>query len=147
MDSNYTAAQTMVADDNSAHPSSDVEMTAPDVEYSPPVPCESPEPELHVHEPDRRARVEECEDENERWAGRYPSPAGETIGEGTTIFEGWHTDQKNEDRSAWYPFSSQDEWELAQWLMKSVGQTSIDEYLKLPIVSERKLLKGNTNSQ
>jgi hypothetical protein len=64
MDSDYTAAQTTVADDDSAHPSSDVEMTAPDIEYSPPDPYESPEPELHVHEPDRRARVDECEDED-----------------------------------------------------------------------------------
>lgn len=39
-----------------------------------------------------------------------------------------------EDR-IWEPFDDQEDWELAEWLVKSVGQTSIDEFLKLPIVS------------
>jgi hypothetical protein len=131
-----------MADDNqsSTHSFSDVEMTSPDIEYSPPTCHDSPEPEVHVHEPNRQARVENCDDEDsvgaeKRWAGQYPSPAGETIGEASTIFEKWQTEQKKCGNSPWYPFSSQDEWELAQWLMKSVGQTSIDQYLKLPIVS------------
>jgi hypothetical protein len=34
----------------------------------------------------------------------------------------------------WAPFTSQEEWDLAWWLMNNVGQNSIDEYLKLPIV-------------
>ncbi|KAF8233248.1 hypothetical protein L208DRAFT_1267596, partial [Tricholoma matsutake] len=37
--------------------------------------------------------------------------------------------------NTWAPFASQEEWDLSQWLMKNVGQNSIDEYLKLPIVS------------
>ncbi|KAF8219621.1 hypothetical protein L208DRAFT_1338875, partial [Tricholoma matsutake] len=36
----------------------------------------------------------------------------------------------------WAPFASQEEWDLSQWLMKNVGQNSIDEYLKLPITRE-----------
>ena len=135
--------QTMVAENDDQI--SDVEMTAPDVEYIPPCRNESPEPEIHVHEPNRRAQVEESDDESftgarvgaeKQWAGRYPSPAGETSGKASTIFEKWHTELCENDRTPLYPFSSQEEWELAQWLMKSVGQTSIDEYLKLPIVSE-----------
>ena len=37
--------------------------------------------------------------------------------------------------SKWSPFKNEDEWELAQWLLKNVGQSAIDEYLKLPSVS------------
>jgi hypothetical protein len=30
---------------------------------------------------------------------------------------------------------TREEWELAEWLIKSLGQTQMDEFLKLPIVS------------
>ena len=35
----------------------------------------------------------------------------------------------------WTPFHSQKKWDLAKWLIKNVGQKSIDEFLQLPIVS------------
>ena len=40
----------------------------------------------------------------------------------------------------WAPFEDQAEWNLACWLIKNVGQKSIDEYLKLPIVSSNNLV-------
>ncbi|KAG2112395.1 uncharacterized protein F5147DRAFT_744599 [Suillus discolor] len=33
----------------------------------------------------------------------------------------------------WYPFSDEEEWGLAEWLMKSVNKTATDEFLKLTI--------------
>ncbi|KAF8228358.1 hypothetical protein L208DRAFT_1291921, partial [Tricholoma matsutake] len=39
-------------------------------------------------------------------------------------------------KNKWAPFASQEECDLAEWLMKSVGQNSIDEFLKLPITRE-----------
>jgi hypothetical protein len=30
---------------------------------------------------------------------------------------------------------TREEWSLAQWLVKNLGQTQTDEFLKLPIVS------------
>ncbi|KAI6103380.1 hypothetical protein F5141DRAFT_962869, partial [Pisolithus sp. B1] len=35
----------------------------------------------------------------------------------------------------WAPFHSEEEWELARFLMKNVGQTRMDEFLKLDINS------------
>ena len=35
----------------------------------------------------------------------------------------------------WAPFSNEEEWQLARWLMKNVGQSKTDEFLRLPIVS------------
>ncbi|KAI0258459.1 hypothetical protein BC834DRAFT_926511 [Gloeopeniophorella convolvens] len=37
----------------------------------------------------------------------------------------------------WAPFKSEDEWELARWLTKSVGQEKADEFSKLKIVQDR----------
>ncbi|KAF8223722.1 hypothetical protein L208DRAFT_1315423, partial [Tricholoma matsutake] len=44
-------------------------------------------------------------------------------------------EQENQGEHTWAPFEDQAEWDLACWLIKNVGQKSIDEYLKLPIVS------------
>ncbi|KAJ7133844.1 hypothetical protein C8R46DRAFT_1326370 [Mycena filopes] len=35
------------------------------------------------------------------------------------------------------PFRDDDEWQLAKWLIKHVGHTATDEFLKLSIISER----------
>ncbi|KAI6102421.1 hypothetical protein EV401DRAFT_2061212 [Pisolithus croceorrhizus] len=36
----------------------------------------------------------------------------------------------------WAPFHSEEEWELARFLMKNVGQTKMDEFLKLDIIQQ-----------
>jgi hypothetical protein len=150
LDAKPTEVQTGVGVANntmcrSSDPSSDIEMAVDDIEYVPSRHHSPPEPNIHVHKPNRQARPEEWEgpededfvDTEKRWARRYPGLAGETLGEASTTFERWQADQKKDGSNPWYPFSSPDEWDLAQWLMKSVGQTSIDEYLKLPIVSHQ----------
>ncbi|KAG1797668.1 hypothetical protein EV424DRAFT_1475057 [Suillus variegatus] len=35
----------------------------------------------------------------------------------------------------WAPFANEEEWHLVKWLIARVGQTAIDEFLKLPIAS------------
>ncbi|KAI6011028.1 hypothetical protein BKA83DRAFT_4467357 [Pisolithus microcarpus] len=37
----------------------------------------------------------------------------------------------------WAPFRTEGEWELARFLMKNVGQTKMDEFLKLDIIRDR----------
>jgi hypothetical protein len=42
---------------------------------------------------------------------------------------------KEADVPIWTPLEDEDDWQLAEWLVKNVGQNSIDEFLKLPVVS------------
>ena len=67
----------------------------------------------------------------------------EILGEGKTRFQQWQEEKKLNGENGWAPFENQKEWDLAQWLMRNVGQKSIDEYLKLPIVSLATHLKLN----
>ena len=43
--------------------------------------------------------------------------------------------QEVEGLDEFVPFSSEDEWGMAEWLMKNVGQNKTEEFLKLPMVS------------
>jgi len=100
-----------------------------------------------AHNQSKRARVEEVEDEEAPQVGRYPDPypgnAGETFGEGKTAFEKLQEEQMTEGLDPWAPFENKEEWELAHWLMKNVGQTKADDFLKLPIVSQQLRLLRN----
>ncbi|KAG2031754.1 hypothetical protein BDR03DRAFT_840265, partial [Suillus americanus] len=48
-------------------------------------------------------------------------------------FERYRTYQEEEGEDPWSPFEDVEEWDLAQWLVKNLGQTRTDEFLKLPI--------------
>ncbi|KAG2141516.1 hypothetical protein BD769DRAFT_1349437 [Suillus cothurnatus] len=39
--------------------------------------------------------------------------------------------------AGWLTFVTREEWELAEWLIRSLGQTRTDEFLKLPITRNR----------
>ena len=88
----------------------------------------------------KRAWVEEVEDEEAPKVGRYtqeyPSRVADTLGSDKTKFEKIRDDQKTEGIEPHAPFADEEEWELVQWLMKNVGQTKADDFLKLPIVSD-----------
>ncbi|KAJ7587692.1 hypothetical protein C8J56DRAFT_1004560 [Mycena floridula] len=45
----------------------------------------------------------------------------------------------------WVPFVDKEEWELGSWLAKSIGQTSTDGFLKLPIIQKRCKLSYHNN--
>lgn len=125
-------------------PDSDVDMTF-ELENGFQFPLDPQESSEDDEEPpSKRARVEDVEDDDEddlpqrneaRWVEDYPTPVAEVIATAKTMFEEWEENQKLTGSGRWAPFENEEEWEIAQWLMKHVGQGAIDEYLKLNIVS------------
>ena len=68
----------------------------------------------------------------------YPRPAGipvSTIKE-KTKFERLYQEHNEAGITHFLPFRDQDDWELAKWLNKNVGQKATDDFLKLNIVSK-----------
>lgn len=51
-----------------------------------------------------------------------------------------------QEKDTYAPFQDRNEWELAQWLIKNVGQTQTEAFLKLPIVSVEHILVTGTNN-
>jgi hypothetical protein len=104
----------------------------------------------------RRVTVEDVADEGEvvGGGGRYfkqCSDGGWALREGETEFERYRKYKEGMGEDEWAPFcdeyvpfhvdglcltlAAREEWGLAEWLVKSLGQTRTDEFLKLPIVS------------
>lgn len=102
----------------------------------------SPEP---VQPPHKQARVEDVEDEDEdssyRYIEDYPLPAGGGIRQAETYFERIRREQIENGKEVWAPYENVEEWELAEWLARSVGQNQTDEFLKLKIVSSHSLAR------
>jgi hypothetical protein len=61
--------------------------------------------------------------------------SAEILGEGKTKFQIWQEGQSLHGENEWVPFQNQKEWDLAQWLIRNVGQKSTDEFLKLHLAS------------
>jgi hypothetical protein len=102
------------------------------------IPEPSPEPAACGEEggDDTSVQVRDNPDtEIRRYVEVYPRPVGIPIGQGKTKFEVLHEEQEGLGQSIYAPFANEEEWELAQWLSRRVGQKGIDEYLKLSIVS------------
>ena len=57
------------------------------------------------------------------------------VGQEKTKFQLIYERQLEEGQNMYSPFANDQEWELAQWLSRRVGQKGIDEYLKLSMVS------------
>ncbi|KAF8804478.1 hypothetical protein BYT27DRAFT_7258947 [Phlegmacium glaucopus] len=120
---------------------SDIGMASPDEATSTPdvnIPQAGPSRQ-------RSGEIEDVEDVDDpqnrsRYRVRYPGQVAKILGKGKTKFELWQEEQRLNSENAWSPFNNQEEWDLAQWLIKNVGQKSIDEYLKLPIIQERSRL-------
>jgi hypothetical protein len=71
-----------------------------------------------------------------RFVEAYPRPVGIAIGHGKTKFQVTYEEHSMPQGKIIYsPFTNDDEWELAKWLSRRVGQKAIDEYLKLSVVS------------
>jgi hypothetical protein len=87
----------------------------------------------------KRAWVEEVEDldapEIGRYTQEYPGRVADTLGTEKTKFKQIREDQNMEGLEPESPFADEEEWELVKWLMKNVGQTKADDFLKLLIVS------------
>ncbi|KAG6818528.1 hypothetical protein H0H93_004273 [Arthromyces matolae] len=80
-----------------------------------------------------------------RYVLEYTRPAGQWIRREKTSFESLLEYQSKHGIERWEPFANKEEWELAAWLMKHVGQKSTDEYLKLPIVRNAGNLSFHNN--
>jgi hypothetical protein len=78
-----------------------------------------------------------------RWTEEYPGRVAEASGTAKTRFDEWQEEQMFTGVSKWSPFTNEEEWELAQWLLKNVGQSAIDDYLKLPSVSVSNCMNGH----
>jgi hypothetical protein len=89
----------------------------------------------NVEDADDRLGDEDNLASPKRYVEPFPEPAGVALRREKTRFENLLERQQLEEKAPWEPFASRTEWELVEWLMKNVGQKSIDEYLKLPIVS------------
>ncbi|KAJ7737447.1 hypothetical protein DFH07DRAFT_753069 [Mycena maculata] len=121
----------------------------PEMSADPPRTDDSPvgsplpaEPEAGSSRPRKRPppTVEEVEDEDERYVDDFPADmkAGKIWGQRETYFETLRNEHKSAGNPPWYPFESEEEWELARWLMTSgLSQKKTDEYLKLKTVRNR----------
>ncbi|KAF8987416.1 hypothetical protein BDQ17DRAFT_1435655 [Cyathus striatus] len=96
------------------------------------------EPALEEHM-SKQPRLEEEEENNEQlFIQDFPPErqAGAPKQQIPTKFEQFRSKQMNEGKDPWYPYTSQDDWELAQWLMTSgVSQKKMTKFLKLRSIS------------
>jgi len=92
--------------------------------------------------PSKQARVEADEEHLPRWPSserfteQYAGVAATILDKRQTVFEFLEAAGLEEGESEWTPFHDEDEWDLARFLMKDLGQKKIDELLKLSHVSE-----------
>ncbi|KIK32748.1 hypothetical protein CY34DRAFT_27161 [Suillus luteus UH-Slu-Lm8-n1] len=56
------------------------------------------------------------------------------------MFDGIRAEQEALGLDPWAPFADEEEWALVKWLISRVGQTAIDEFLKLPITQHMRTL-------
>jgi len=92
--------------------------------------------------PSKQARVEADEEHSPRWPSserfteQYAGVAATILDKRQMVFESLEAAGLEEGESKWTPFRDEDEWDLARFLMKNLGQKKIDELLKLSHVSE-----------
>ncbi|KAG1886255.1 hypothetical protein F4604DRAFT_1969781 [Suillus subluteus] len=119
-----------------------------DVDFSHVHPHLDPNPALRKS---RCITIEEVEDEDGTpfsYTGHYFEPqadAGWALHEGETKFERYRRHQEEEVEDRWSPFEDAEEWDLAEWLVKNLGQTCTDEFLKLPITQNHMKLSFHNN--
>ncbi|KAI6010391.1 hypothetical protein BKA83DRAFT_4068620 [Pisolithus microcarpus] len=69
-----------------------------------------------------------------RFTKAFEGVAAKILGSRKTLFESWEEAEALDDDSMWAPFRDEEEWELARFLMKNIGQNKTDEFLKLGMV-------------
>ncbi|KAG1810083.1 uncharacterized protein HD556DRAFT_1453102, partial [Suillus plorans] len=89
----------------------------------------------------QRVTIEEVEDEDHARYFEQCVGASQTLREGKTGFERFQEYKECMGEDKWAPFDdgyvAREEWGLAEWLVKNLGQTRTDEFLKLPITQNR----------
>ncbi|KAG2030688.1 hypothetical protein BDR03DRAFT_935444 [Suillus americanus] len=66
--------------------------------------------------------------------------------EGKTEFERYQKYKEDMGEDKWAPFCDEEEWGLAEWLVKSLGQTQTDEFLKL-LITQNQMQTSFHNNQ
>ncbi|KAI6096530.1 hypothetical protein EDD16DRAFT_1773567 [Pisolithus croceorrhizus] len=72
---------------------------------------------------------------------KFDGIAAKILGSQETVFESMEAAE-----NMWAPFHSEEEWELARFLMKNIGQTKMDEFLKLDIIWQNGVSFDNAQS-
>lgn len=102
----------------------------------------------------RRTTAVEVEDEDAHrtrdcrpeWIHPFPD-AGRTFGvRARTNLEAIRDEQILKGEEVLGPFESDEEWQLAKWLIKNVGHNQADEFLRLPIVSDQNAMLACANA-
>ncbi|KAG1799690.1 uncharacterized protein HD556DRAFT_1430484 [Suillus plorans] len=73
-----------------------------------------------------------------RFIQTYPGQVAQTLGQAKTLFDSIRAEQEAQGLDPWGPFADEEEWGLVKWLIARVGQTAIDEFMKLPITGHLK---------
>ncbi|KAG2143455.1 uncharacterized protein EDB93DRAFT_1241482 [Suillus bovinus] len=68
-----------------------------------------------------------------RFIQTYHGQVAQTLGQAQTLFETIKAEQEALGLDLWAPFTDEEEWGLVKWLVVRVGQTAIDEFMKLLI--------------
>lgn len=93
----------------------------------------------------RGVQMEDVTDEEELEPGRFFESfegAGGVLRENPSPFEDYQRKRQENGEHTYSPFDDEEEWDLAAWMMKNLGQTRMDEFLKLPIVRQCPALIG-----
>ncbi|EPQ55314.1 hypothetical protein GLOTRDRAFT_129596 [Gloeophyllum trabeum ATCC 11539] len=90
-----------------------------------------------LHPPEPEAEDSEPVTGRERFVEGFPGIAGQGLRREETRFDKLRRTQEERRQAVWDPFVDEEEWELARWLAKNVGQNQIDEFLKLSITRNR----------
>jgi hypothetical protein len=117
----------------------------------PPPPPPHDEPQPHSQQAAVEPEVPSNEEikDGGRYIENFPEEylAGATWGRGKPLFESLDEERREEGGSHWAPFEDEDEWQLAEWLIRNVGQKQTDNFLRLPIVSLSFALSENIFNQ
>ena len=99
------------------------------------VPGGGPEPGATNHIPIEESSQKFRDTKPRRFIEAFPGPVGVPVGRGQTKFDLIYENQVEEGKNNFSPFANDEEWGLAQWLSRRVGQKAINEYLNLSMVS------------
>ena len=99
-------------------------------------------PEIAPLEPEHPRPTVDDADDDELETGLYIQEFTPNLGAGAVweeevpFFERIRREQVQNGSSSWGPFDDEDDWHLAEWLIRNIGQSQIDTFLNLTIVCE-----------
>ena len=98
--------------------------------------------ELHDPPPKRPQVEDDIEDAEAsmpptgRFTEQLADITAKILGSAKTVFERLEEEELAKEETEWAPFQDEEEWEVAKFLMKNLGQKKMDEFLDLPLVCD-----------